>query len=179
MACPLRACFSEFRGVTVPSSSDGGTPLTRPSRVRRGHPAQHHPSTHPPAHSPRHSSVSGPTTPILPDQVSPVFGEVPGLGTPGRSRQGITRPQPAGPASVSTEQPADAAGIARASEPSDRVLYTAEQAAALLQVRPSWLRRKAAARAVPCRFLGKHLRFSRTDIEMIAEGNATPMRHPS
>ena len=51
------------------------------------------------------------------------------------------------------------------------LLYTAEQAASLLQVRPSWLRRKAAARAVPCRFVGKHLRFSRTDIEAIADGN--------
>jgi excisionase family DNA binding protein len=80
---------------------------------------------------------------------------------------------------VPAAQPIDAASITHASEPSAPVLYTAEQAAALLQVRPSWLRRKAAARAVPCRFLGKHLRFSRTDIETIAEGNATPMHHPS
>jgi excisionase family DNA binding protein len=59
------------------------------------------------------------------------------------------------------------------------LLYTAEQAAALLQVRPSWLRRKAAARAVPCRFVGKHLRFSRTDIETIAENSAAPSRRLS
>ncbi|GAA1291850.1 helix-turn-helix domain-containing protein [Saccharothrix xinjiangensis] len=51
----------------------------------------------------------------------------------------------------------------------DVVLYTPEQAAAMLQVRPSWLRRRAAARAVPCRFLGKHLRFARDDIDQIAE----------
>lgn len=52
------------------------------------------------------------------------------------------------------------------------ILFTAEQAAAMLQVRPSWLRRKAAARAVPCRFMGKHLRFSRSDIEAIASASA-------
>jgi hypothetical protein len=50
----------------------------------------------------------------------------------------------------------------------DVVALTAEQAAALLQVRPSWLRRKAAARAIPCRYLGKHLRFTRDDIVAIA-----------
>lgn len=58
----------------------------------------------------------------------------------------------------------------------ERVLYTAEQAADLLQVRTSWLRRKAAARAVPCRFLGKHLRFARSDIDAIAEASAQPAR---
>jgi excisionase family DNA binding protein len=57
---------------------------------------------------------------------------------------------------------------------SEPVLLTAEQAAELLQVRPSWLRRKAAARAVPCRFLGKHLRFSYADINAIAEASAQP-----
>jgi excisionase family DNA binding protein len=61
-------------------------------------------------------------------------------------------------------------------EVSEPVLLTAEQAAELLQVRPSWLRRKAAARAVPCRFLGKHLRFSRADINAIAEASAQPPR---
>jgi excisionase family DNA binding protein len=52
------------------------------------------------------------------------------------------------------------------------LLYTVEEAAALLQVRPSWLRRKAAARAVPCTFLGKHLRFSRTDLDAIITGGS-------
>ncbi|MBW4717338.1 helix-turn-helix domain-containing protein [Saccharothrix obliqua] len=57
-------------------------------------------------------------------------------------------------------------------------MYTPEQAAALLQVRPSWLRRRAAARAVPCRFLGKHLRFTRQDIDDIAAASKhTPTRH--
>ncbi len=49
----------------------------------------------------------------------------------------------------------------------ETLLYTPEQAAALLQVRPSWLRRKAAARQIPCTFLGKHLRFSAADLEAI------------
>jgi excisionase family DNA binding protein len=54
-------------------------------------------------------------------------------------------------------------------------LYTAEQAAALLQVSPSWLRKKATARAIPCTFIGKHLRFSVTDLSaIIAAGAYTP-----
>ena len=53
-----------------------------------------------------------------------------------------------------------------------RVLLTPEQAAELLQVRPSWLRRKAAARAIPCRYLGKHLRFTHADLTAIAEQSA-------
>jgi excisionase family DNA binding protein len=94
-----------------------------------------------------------------------------------RSRRGITRP----PRTGSTEKPDESAtgrsDAEQNSVPGEPLLYTAEQAAALLQVRPSWLRRKAAARVVPCRFLGKHLRFSRTDIETIAENSATASRH--
>ncbi|MGW5054971.1 helix-turn-helix domain-containing protein [Actinokineospora sp. NPDC004072] len=48
------------------------------------------------------------------------------------------------------------------------VLLTAEQAAARLQLRPSWLRRKAAARVIPCRYVGKHLRFTPEDLTAIA-----------
>jgi excisionase family DNA binding protein len=54
------------------------------------------------------------------------------------------------------------------------LLYTAEQAAELLQVSPSWLRKKAAARAVPCTFLGKHLRFSAADIAAIITAGRQP-----
>ena len=55
------------------------------------------------------------------------------------------------------------------------LLHTAEQAAALLQVSPSWLRKKATARAIPCTFLGKHLRFSADDLAaIIAAGASTP-----
>lgn len=55
------------------------------------------------------------------------------------------------------------------------LLYTARQAADLLQVSPSWLRKKASARAVPCTFIGKHLRFSAADIAaIIAAGEQTP-----
>jgi hypothetical protein len=76
------------------------------------------------------------------------------------------------PATSGVDEPS----TARAGTSSAPLLYTAEQAAGLLQVRPSWLRRKAAARAVPCRFMGKHLRFSRADIETIAEGDTPPTR---
>jgi excisionase family DNA binding protein len=58
------------------------------------------------------------------------------------------------------------------------LLYTAQQAADLLQVPVSWLRKKASARAVPCTFIGKHLRFSHADITaIIAAGTTGTARH--
>jgi hypothetical protein len=57
-------------------------------------------------------------------------------------------------------------------------LYTPAAAADLLAVRESWLRRRATARAVPCTFLGKHLRFSRADLVAIARAGATPTGPP-
>jgi excisionase family DNA binding protein len=58
--------------------------------------------------------------------------------------------------------------------PDGRLLYTPGQAAALLQVRESWLRKKASARAIPCTFLGKHLRFSPSDLAAIVAAAAQP-----
>ena len=52
------------------------------------------------------------------------------------------------------------------------VLHTPAEAADLLKVRESWLRKKAAARAIPCTFLGKHLRFSDDDIAEIVRSGA-------
>jgi excisionase family DNA binding protein len=42
-----------------------------------------------------------------------------------------------------------------------QLLYTEGEAAALLRIRESWLRRKVAARLIPSTFLGRHLRFPR------------------
>jgi len=51
-------------------------------------------------------------------------------------------------------------------------LYTPAEAADILRVRESWLRGKAAARAIPCTFIGKHLRFSDDDIAEIMKAGA-------
>jgi excisionase family DNA binding protein len=56
------------------------------------------------------------------------------------------------------------------------LLLTPGQAAALLQVKESWLRRRAGERRVPCSFVGKHLRFSRADLEAIVAAGARPAR---
>ncbi len=56
------------------------------------------------------------------------------------------------------------------------LLLTPAQAAGLLQVRESWLRRRAAERRVPCSFVGKHLRFSHADVEAIVTAGARPVR---
>lgn len=51
-------------------------------------------------------------------------------------------------------------------------LHTAAEAAGILKVRESWLKTKAAARAIPCTFVGKHLRFSDDDIAEIMRSGA-------
>jgi hypothetical protein len=50
--------------------------------------------------------------------------------------------------------------------------YTAVEAADILKVRESWLKTKAAARLIPCTFIGKHLRFSGEDIAEIMKAGA-------
>lgn len=51
-------------------------------------------------------------------------------------------------------------------------LHTAAEAAGILKVRESWLKTKAAARLIPCTFVGKHLRFSDDDIAEIMKAGA-------
>jgi excisionase family DNA binding protein len=53
-------------------------------------------------------------------------------------------------------------------------LYTAAEAARLLAVPESWLRRRVTARQVPYTVLGKHLRFSHADLTAIATAAARP-----
>lgn len=57
----------------------------------------------------------------------------------------------------------------------DQLLYTPAEAAKLLRVRESWLRRRAGARVIPCTFLGRHLRFSRADLATIVARHAQPV----
>ncbi|GAA2638147.1 hypothetical protein GCM10010411_92550 [Actinomadura fulvescens] len=51
-------------------------------------------------------------------------------------------------------------------------VYTPAEAARLLKVSESWLRKKAAARVIPCTFFGKHLRFSEDDLAAIVRAGA-------
>ena len=60
--------------------------------------------------------------------------------------------------------------------PGEQILFTAEQAGAALAIPGSWLREKAAGGQVPCRRLGKHLRFARADLDAIAAAAAQPAR---
>jgi len=95
-------------------------------------------------------------------------------GTPRRPR----RPHPPSehhhrtPVDPPADPPADSPAVGEHSGGS--LLYTPEQAAARLQVRESWLRKKAAARAIPCTFLGRHLRFSPADLAAIVAAAAQP-----
>ncbi|MDZ5446893.1 helix-turn-helix domain-containing protein [Micromonospora sp. 4G57] len=53
-------------------------------------------------------------------------------------------------------------------------LYTPAEAAALLRVPESWLRRRAGRRQIPRTFLGKHLRFSAADLAADLAAAAEP-----
>lgn len=50
----------------------------------------------------------------------------------------------------------------------DEPLLDAEQAAALLNVRPSWVRDAARARRLPCIRVGRHMRFTKSMLEQWA-----------
>ncbi|WP_460402133.1 helix-turn-helix domain-containing protein [Actinophytocola sediminis] len=151
--------------------------MSYPGRVHRGRPAPHHPDHPRPAGESDPGPQASPTTPTALDHAPATTAATHDHLSAQRSRRGITRPRPVCP---SDELVAPAAGRSTTGQVPARaepLLYTPEQAADLLQIRPSWLRRKAAARAVPCRSVGKHLRFSRADIETIAENSTTPSRH--
>lgn len=52
-------------------------------------------------------------------------------------------------------------------------LYTPTRGAEILSVKESWLRRQAGRRLIPCTFVGRHLRFSATDLHAIADQGAS------
>jgi excisionase family DNA binding protein len=78
-----------------------------------------------------------------------------------------TRAAPAAGDETSAEQAVERAG--------QQLLYTVEEAAELLRVPQSWLRRRAAARAVPVTFLGRHLRFSAANLAAIVAAASHPV----
>jgi excisionase family DNA binding protein len=85
-------------------------------------------------------------------------------------------PLPGAPGHPNGNGAAEGAGPSTGEPAGDPVpaLFTPAQAAELLQVPESWLRRRAARRLVPCTFLGKHLRFSRADLDQILAEAARP-----
>jgi excisionase family DNA binding protein len=91
----------------------------------------------------------------------------------------LPRPEPPHGAAV-TGSPDAAVPPAPGNGNGNQLLYTPSEAAEQLRVRESWLRRRAAARQIPCTFLGKHLRFSAADLAGIVaqNGQAPTGRRP-
>lgn len=71
----------------------------------------------------------------------------------------------------------------RADRPSDPLtVYTADEAALILKVKPSWLERQAAARRIPFTMLGGAYRFTAEHLRQILaefEQTPNPTRNPS
>ena len=86
-----------------------------------------------------------------------------------QQKMGSSHSSEAQTASATTRRRVTSASSASARDEHALQLYTPDEAAALLRLRPSWLKRKASGRAIPCRFLGKHLRFSHSDLETLAQ----------
>lgn len=55
-------------------------------------------------------------------------------------------------------------------------VYTPAEAADILKVPETWLRRQAGLRRIRCTYLGKHLRFSDADLRDIVAASARPPR---
>lgn len=79
-------------------------------------------------------------------------------------------------ASSQTQETDDYRSKVSGSQRADLELLTPAEAAELLKVPESWLRKSVAARQIPCTFLGKHLRFSAADVEEIVRaGHRAPV----
>lgn len=86
-----------------------------------------------------------------------------------------TSEPPATPEPITTDRP-DRPGPPHT--PSRHILHTPAEAATLLRVKESWLRRHAGQRTIASTMLGKHLRFSDADLAQIAENARRPPRQP-
>ena len=78
---------------------------------------------------------------------------------------------------MSTPHSSHTHGVSDHEAPADLHLFTPAAAASVLSVKESWLRRKAGSRAIPCTFLGRHLRFSAADLRAITTQGAQTPRH--
>ncbi|MFI7114032.1 helix-turn-helix domain-containing protein [Nonomuraea sp. NPDC050227] len=58
----------------------------------------------------------------------------------------------------------------------EQILYTAEEAAALVQLTPYWLKFRARQGLIPHRRVGRLLRFAREDLEAIKDMSAQPVK---
>lgn len=71
----------------------------------------------------------------------------------------------------------DTSDDVRASEQAqEQILYTAEEAAPLVQLTPYWLKFRARHGLIPHRRVGRLLRFAREDLEAIKDMSAQPVR---
>jgi hypothetical protein len=104
-------------------------------------------------------------------------GLAPGLELTAASPQSCASPLPGAQTHGSGMGAADGAGPPAGQPAGEPVpmLFTPAQAADTLRVPESWLRRRAARRLVPCTLLGKHLRFSRADLDQIVAEAGRPM----
>jgi len=189
--CPFQAQITELRDVQTQRAAQRARDEEVP--LPRSHPNDHRPTT---THSPATSAsstgdadIDRSTSPMpRPDLVRADSLVAPTNAPPATTRPAsLTGRDPSAgrPCHTDGEQPPpatltpSAAATERAPTTDDvagPVLFTPSQAAALIKVPESWLRRRAAHRQIPCTMLGKHLRFSTANLEQIITGATRPAR---
>lgn len=80
-----------------------------------------------------------------------------------------SKPQSIGADGSSHHEPEAVPAHAPLYSAGQQLLYTPAEAAEILAVKESWLRRQAGLRRIPSTRLGKHLRFSQANLEAIVE----------
>jgi hypothetical protein len=86
------------------------------------------------------------------------------------SRSPVRHPAP--PPRPQPHTPDDAPAHADSAHDAPPRLHTPAEAARLLTVPESWLRRQAGRRTIACTYVGKHLRFSDADLRAIINAGA-------
>lgn len=152
---------------------------TSPTHQRRNRRFSHHTRPSPPQLAPPPSTRTGRRrgTPV-PRGVTVTTGSQPPTKPRGRPRRIVPESRIAGNHDHTTERqrPSTAACETATVSADNQRLYTPAEAAQILSVKETWLRRKAGTRSIPCTFLGRHLRFSAADLRTITEQGAQPAR---
>lgn len=125
---------------------------------------------------------------LTPGQYPPAHDApvVPRSRTRRRARTSRSAPSPADPhggartgQSETVPEGAGAQPESAAVEANMLRLFTADQAALLLQIPASWLRKKAAAGLIAHTRIGRHLRFSPADLKSLIETGQRAPHDPS
>ena len=170
--------------TAAPTTSSRPTPRTPRQPGRRPNPDENHFTRLPhPIEAAAHAQQSAPPHAARHPH-APRHSDRPDLRSESVGDGALAHPEPSAGKPARSEKPHDEQAAGEIGMPLfpelpagiQPLAYTPEQAAMLLAVRASWLRRAAGAGDIACTYLGKHLRFSTSDLHAIITDNAAGPR---